>query len=868
LDSSNYVGFRAPAVIPANIIWDLPANDGTAGQVFTTNGAGVTYWSTPVTFDAFGNVTLPTQGQLRLSELAGGNFTGFRSPTALGSNIMYTLPLVAGLPGQVLSILDAAQNLVWVNQTGGGGGGGGGSGTVTSIDIAISNSGTDILPLGGPVTTAGTVTITVPNADTGVTRGVVTNTAQNIGGQKTFVNGVWLNGENIAETIINGVKVVSTANVSLATAYIAGQVIDGYTLVDQDLILIVGQVPATNNGYYRVNSIGVPTRIGPVSDGTEFYVANGTTNSNTKWKQDSATAYSIIQEQKIIKVVSTTNGTLATAYAAGQVVDGVTLAAGNLFLLTAQTPSTDNGLYYVNAAGAPTKINTTAGQDFYVTSGTAGGGKVYTNGGSNSFSVPVVAGGTSTSAPASGSIATGDIVKGFNNAGTFNFQKVQGEILNLNGAVTPASGVTTITSMSPTISYSNSTHRLDSTHILTVGQTAGGATFNIEAFTIGTNTFVTEVQLISAAFEAAGGNMRTFASKIDSTRYLICGQKPGSTNIATTAILTVNPTTYALSLSATTDITTPLAIAFATASAYGNNLIFSFEPGAGDVRLYSAQIVAGVVANVSLEFRPFWTGPGFIFVNNFVEWVDATHVAVGCTSLGTNAELYIVPVVANVIGIPGAPLILSAAGSGRVTNIYRVQDNKLLVSVNLAAGGSGRLCIVDTIGTTATNGVFIDPEGANAGNMNNYTSAGQMYDGTLWASYSNGASTPKATLMTLSGSTLTPRAVSFSITANTGCSLNYLYPTKMIGLTQIAGVTVTMYNIAPASDDRSSALGIATAGGATPTVTTVLGANTSGVVGLTPNTKYYIEPDGSIASAVTPYLIGTGTSATSLLLKV
>lgn len=48
-DSSNYVAFKAPATVPSNITWTLPASDGTAGQVFSTNGSGTLSWITPAT---------------------------------------------------------------------------------------------------------------------------------------------------------------------------------------------------------------------------------------------------------------------------------------------------------------------------------------------------------------------------------------------------------------------------------------------------------------------------------------------------------------------------------------------------------------------------------------------------------------------------------------------------------------------------------------------------------------------------------------------------------------------------------------------------------------------------------------------------
>ena len=45
-DSSNYIAFQAPASIAADVLWTLPATDGTAGQVISTNGSGTLSWAT------------------------------------------------------------------------------------------------------------------------------------------------------------------------------------------------------------------------------------------------------------------------------------------------------------------------------------------------------------------------------------------------------------------------------------------------------------------------------------------------------------------------------------------------------------------------------------------------------------------------------------------------------------------------------------------------------------------------------------------------------------------------------------------------------------------------------------------------------
>lgn len=56
-----------------------------------------------------------------------------------------------------------------------------------------------------------------------------------------------------------------------------------------------------------------------------------------------------------VRAATTTNGTLATAFENGDTIDGVTLATGDRILLKDQTASENNGIYTVNASGAPTR---------------------------------------------------------------------------------------------------------------------------------------------------------------------------------------------------------------------------------------------------------------------------------------------------------------------------------------------------------------------------------------------------------------------------------------------------------------------------------------------------------------------------------
>lgn len=60
-----------------------------------------------------------------------------------------------------------------------------------------------------------------------------------------------------------------------------------------------------------------------------------------------------------VRAATTANGTLASSYANGSVIDSVTLATGNRVLLKDQTSGSENGVYTVNASGSPTRSTDT-----------------------------------------------------------------------------------------------------------------------------------------------------------------------------------------------------------------------------------------------------------------------------------------------------------------------------------------------------------------------------------------------------------------------------------------------------------------------------------------------------------------------------
>jgi len=81
-----------------------------------------------------------------------------------------------------------------------------------------------------------------------------------------------------------------------------------------------------------------------------------------------------------VRVATTSAGTLSTSFANGQVVDGVTLATNDRILIKNQATGSENGIYVVNASGAPTRADdanntptvgeVTTGMYVFVSSGT------------------------------------------------------------------------------------------------------------------------------------------------------------------------------------------------------------------------------------------------------------------------------------------------------------------------------------------------------------------------------------------------------------------------------------------------------------------------------------------------------------------
>lgn len=157
------------------------------------------------------------------------------------------------------------------------------------------------------------------------------------------------------------VRAATVAAGTLASSFANGSVIDGVTLVTGDRILIKNQATATENGIYKVNVSGAPTRATDCDSATNYtsqaftFVEEGTTLSGSQWKVSTTGVF----------VIGTTNITWAQFGAGSAYTNGnglnLTSVTFSIKLPASSGLTVDASGLYLDTAIAVRKYATTIG---------------------------------------------------------------------------------------------------------------------------------------------------------------------------------------------------------------------------------------------------------------------------------------------------------------------------------------------------------------------------------------------------------------------------------------------------------------------------------------------------------------------------
>ena len=131
---------------------------------------------------------------------------------------------------------------------------------------------------------------------------------------------------------------------------------------------------------YRLDEFAAPTAAVSLNSQKIINLATPTNATDAATKQYVDDTVASISWKNEVRVATTVAGTLSSSFANGQTVDGIALATGDRILIKNQATQTENGIYTVNASGAPTRAtDADSDTDFkgaavFVANGTTNGG--------------------------------------------------------------------------------------------------------------------------------------------------------------------------------------------------------------------------------------------------------------------------------------------------------------------------------------------------------------------------------------------------------------------------------------------------------------------------------------------------------------
>ena len=335
-----------------------------------------------------------TGGSIELKEGTnnGTHHVQLKAPNALGANLALTLPSADGNSGEILktngsgtlsfgtlALSDATGNLALTKLEIDGG---------TDIGADLVDADLMIVDDGAGGTNRKSTLTRVKKYIFSALSGDAT--ASNSGAltiANTSVTNAMLAGSIANAKLTNSAVTVGSTSISLGATQTA---IAGVTELAVDNINVNGNTIATTNS--NGNLVLDPNGTGTIDVSsariTSLATPTGSTDAATKAYVDAQLQG--LDVKNSVRVATTANGTLACAFANNSTVDGVTLATNDRILIKDQSTGSENGIYTVNASGAPTRATdfdadseVTGGAFFFAEEGTtnADNGFVLTNDG-------------------------------------------------------------------------------------------------------------------------------------------------------------------------------------------------------------------------------------------------------------------------------------------------------------------------------------------------------------------------------------------------------------------------------------------------------------------------------------------------------
>ncbi len=302
--TSGYAGFQ-PAAVAGSTIWTLPANDGSANQVLTTNGSGVLAWSTPA-----GTGISSLNGLTTTSQNFATGTTG-TTPAFVSGSSTHTLNIpMASAASVTAGLLSNSDYTTFNNKL---------SNTLADGKILVGNSGgtaAAVTPSGdATMTDAGAFTVTklqgsAVSASAPTTAGqalrwngsawspgftAMTDLRSTVTGTNQFANSC-LSNQTLTYNSVG--DVMSCTNISLPSSQISGSVTAANGGTGQSSYSVgdilyassttgLSRLPAGTNGQVLTVASGLPSWASasgglPASTGTAAapgYAFNGNTNT-------------------------------------------------------------------------------------------------------------------------------------------------------------------------------------------------------------------------------------------------------------------------------------------------------------------------------------------------------------------------------------------------------------------------------------------------------------------------------------------------------------------------------------------------------------------------------------------------------------